>query len=189
MLDPSEESETYESASEAEVDSMLEVVPTGDVLVDAHGFRYQEPTLRTLSSLGVVRAKLTQSETLRLIQLLRKWMQQPYFVQPYEDPATRNAIHPLHTRWLFALLAHLDRRLSSEDIVGLRALGRACIAALGNIRSLRAQSMDTSDFYVMQQESGAWMLLTILAGVWGQRDLWDDAQRSASTRGACASGN
>ena len=129
-------------------------------------------------------ARLTQDDTLRVIQLFRKWMQQPYFVLPYDDAPLRYALHPLHTRWLFSLLAHLDRRLSGEEIAGLRALARSCIAALTHVRSLRAQAMVDSDEDFLEQESGAWMLLVIVAGAWGQRDLWDEAKARTSTPSA-----
>lgn len=129
-------------------------------------------------------ARLTQDDTLRVIQFFRKWMQQPYFVLPYDDVPLRYALHPLHTRWLFSLLAHLDRRLSGGEIAGLRALARSCIAALTHVRSLRAQAMVDSDEDFLEQESGAWMLLVIVAGAWGQRDLWDEAKARTSTLSA-----
>lgn len=115
-------------------------------------------------------------------------MQHSYFVQPHEDLSLQSAIHPLHTRWLFALLAHLDRRLSGEEIAELRALARTCITMLRNFRSMRARSMDLTGNHDIQQEAGAWMIITIIAGVWGQRDLWDEAQLRAST-GAGTAGN
>lgn len=48
--------------------------------------------------------------------------------------------------------------------------------------------MDLTGNHDIQQEAGAWMIITIIAGVWGQRDLWDEAQLRAST-GAGTAGN
>ena len=28
----------------------------------------------------------------------------------------------------------------------------------------------------LEAEMGAWMIITAVAGVWGQRDLWDEVQ-------------
>ncbi|PWZ00429.1 hypothetical protein BCV70DRAFT_199709 [Testicularia cyperi] len=118
-------------------------------------------------------------------------------------------LQPLHSRWLFALLAHLDSRLLSEQISVLRTLARACIAAvaLSRIRrkalqsrkgSKSASTISSTDSNESENEveqalestgsntrrlkdettrleAGAWMVLTIVAGIWGQSDLWDDA--------------
>lgn len=111
-------------------------------------------------------------------------------------------LQPLHARWLFGLLLRLDGRLVSEEISVLRTLARACVAAitLGRIRrkALRSRanhSMEGSreekdgeneqgetgmekekeEARMRRDEAGAWMVVAIVAGVWGQSDLWDDA--------------
>lgn len=176
-----DESEAFESASEGDIDGAVEQVPTGDPLVDNYGFVYCAPQARTIAALDTVRRMLTQSDTLKLIQYIRKWTQQPYFTRVYEDTSMWHAVHPLHAQWLFALLARLDRWLLSEEIAGLRALGRTCTTLLVNYRTAHARGTAMADAYAPERESGAWMLLTIVAGVYGQRDLWDEAKVRAST--------
>ncbi|WFC95766.1 hypothetical protein MBRA1_002420 [Malassezia brasiliensis] len=169
-----DESDAFESASESAVDGTVEQVPTGDPLIDDYGFVYCAPQPRTVAALDT-------SDTLQLIQYIRKWTQQLYFTRVYEDTTLLHAMHPHHAQWLFALLAHLDRRLLSEEIAGLRALGRTCITLLVNYRAAHARNTYMADTYDPQRESGAWMLLTIVAGVYGQRDLWDEAKARTST--------
>ena len=181
MTGEADESDAFESASEGAVDGAVEQVPTGDPLVDDYGFVYCAPQARTVAALDTVRCVLMQSDTLQLIQYIRKWTQQPYFTRVYEDTSVWHAVHPLHAQWLFALLARLDRRLLSEEIAGLRALGRTCTTLLVNYRAAHARNTSTADAYDPQRESGAWMLLTIVAGVYGQRDLWDEAKARTST--------
>ncbi|EPQ27658.1 uncharacterized protein PFL1_04796 [Pseudozyma flocculosa PF-1] len=138
--------------------------------------------------------------------------------QPAVDGVVRQdtpVIHPLHARWLFALLAWLDSRLVSEQISVLRTLARACITAISISRirnkalksrkkrlaassnggsaatpttaapaeasagdsssgSPRTASPEAAD-RVHPGEIGAWMVVTAIAGIWGQTDLWDDA--------------
>lgn len=114
-------------------------------------------------------------------------------------------LQPLHARWLFALLLKLDGRLVSEEISTLRTLARACVAAitLSRIRRKavrsrvsRAEPTETElgeaggsnsnsngsssskqhdEDKMRKDEAGAWMVVAIVSGVWGQSDLWDDA--------------
>ena len=98
-------------------------------------------------------------EAVALTKLFRKWMQHAQFTQGDA------VLHPVHARWLFGLLACLDDDVSGEDMASLRVLARACIKCL-----VRARQQST------QHEGGAWMILVVLAGVCGQRDLWDEAQ-------------
>lgn len=98
-------------------------------------------------------------------------MQQPYFVAPNHH---RTALHPIHSQWLFALHARLDPRLAGEEMASLRALARACMASIGHVRK-HAPREPASEYTRLHREAGAWMILTIVAGAWGQHDLWGEA--------------
>lgn len=106
-------------------------------------------------------------------------------------------LDPLHSRWLFALLAHLDSRLVSDDISTLRTLARACIAAVVLSRMRRAAArfkakvgsdgdensaavVTLVDEDPLEGEMGAWMVVCAVAGIWGQSDLWQDADSDLS---------
>jgi len=135
------------SDSESEVSELLDAHD-----LTAHGYRFREPSLAVL-------AQLDTREAVALTKLFRKWMQHAQFTQGDA------VLHPVHARWLFGLLACLDDDVSGEDMASLRVLARACIKCL-----VRARQQST------QHEGGAWMILVVLAGVCGQRDLWDEAQ-------------
>ena len=80
----------------------------------------------------------------------------------------------MHAQWLFSLLACLDQRLDSDDISTLRVLARACIKCIVRTRE-QVAPMSTSDADFLECESGAWMIIAIIAGIWGQLDLWIEA--------------
>lgn len=151
-----------EDDSESEVSGMLEV--SGDFL-EQFGYAFREPTFRFLQ-------RLDTEDVISLMVMIRRWMQHPQFTH---QAVTRAAIHPTHARWLFAILAQLDRQLSSDNIASLRTLARVCMKCIARVRSqvdyLCDEKSDT-----LEAEMGAWMIITAVAGVWGQRDLWDEVQ-------------
>ncbi|CDU21991.1 uncharacterized protein SPSC_00621 [Sporisorium scitamineum] len=112
-------------------------------------------------------------------------------------------LQPLHARWLFALLLRLDGRLVSEEISTLRTLARACVAAItlsrirrkafrsrvrqqggeggakagdDNKNAVGIDGKEEEESKMRRDEAGAWMMIAIVAGVWGQSDLWEDAR-------------
>lgn len=97
----------------------------------------------------------------------------PQLIDDDDGAATSSAaaLHPIISQWCFAVLAKLDGRLTSDEISSLRVLARACIAAV----ALKRTSQGTTG-PCDESESGAWMIVTIVAGIWGQSDLWMDAE-------------
>lgn len=107
--------------------------------------------------------------------------------------AQAQAIPPHLALWTFSLLARLDARLTSDEIATLRVLARAAIAAIGLFRRHERQRVSQGVPQGEQQgvppggqqgeqqqveaeaEAGAWMVVCVVAGVWGQSDLWGDA--------------
>lgn len=74
-------------------------------------------------------------------------------------------LEPSHQRWLFWLLVRLDRHLVSESISDLRELARACISLA------KASSGQSGEPMV-----GYWMAVSAITGVWGQKDIWEEAR-------------
>lgn len=145
------ETSTECSDSASEVSELLQ--PLDADALKAHGYVFREPSLHVLQQLDA-------SDAIALTKLFRKWMQHAQFTQG-------SAIHPVHARWLFGILACVDRRLSSEDIATLRTLARACTKCIIRVR----QSYDDA---LLEYEAGAWMLIIGIIGVWGQLDLWHE---------------
>lgn len=75
-----------------------------------------------------------------------------------------------HARWIFALLPRVEENVSADDMNLLRNLARAC---LGLIKEKRGKSTDDSQ---KMGEISCWMVVTAIADVWKQRDLWIDAE-------------
>ncbi|KAI0051278.1 hypothetical protein FA95DRAFT_1485653 [Auriscalpium vulgare] len=108
-----------------------------------------------------------------------------------------------HGRWIFALLARVDAFCTGEEISNLRGLARACLSlararraadqakepvhqvdvtiesdettvvANTGERETRAVMVDDAD---AMSESSIWMIFCAIASIWGQRDLWMDAE-------------
>lgn len=122
-------------------------------------------------------ARFTVSQILSVLTAIPYWIALRVSSPPLEVSASstsRPAIDPLISRWCFSLLAKLDRRLTSDEISILRVLARACIAAI----SLRRAELKGTESPRTEQEeeSGAWIVVAIITGVWGQSDLWMDAE-------------
>jgi len=90
-----------------------------------------------------------------------------------------------HARWIFVLLSRVEDYISADDMSLLRNLARACLAFLKELiraRSLGDKSeealkvgrgeVEREDCYM--SERSCWIIITAVAGVWGQQDLWMD---------------
>ena len=154
--------------------------------VKAYEWRTREPS-------GALLLRLSTEQILGLLEAFPYWIAHrvpiPDSQSKPEERRQGEVLQPLHGRWLFALLMRLDGRLVSEEISVLRTLARACVAAitLSRIRrkalSSRRQADGTADAEeeseenkMRRDEAGAWMVVAIVAGVWGQSDLWEDAR-------------
>lgn len=110
-----------------------------------------------------------------LLQNFTIWLNEDWFRSPQGDlnPSERPAIEAFHSQWLFALLAHLDERLVGDDVSILRQLARSCLHRIVRSRVNRLPSETV--LIDMQTERGCWMIICVIAGVWGQYDLLEDA--------------
>ncbi|KAG5732040.1 hypothetical protein E4T56_gene18750 [Termitomyces sp. T112] len=79
-----------------------------------------------------------------------------------------------HARWIFALLTKVDDYVSADDMNLLRTLARACIALLKELYQTNSQSLDKNTGYMSVRS--CWIIVSTIAGVWAQRDLWIDAE-------------
>ncbi|KAF9472953.1 hypothetical protein BDN70DRAFT_908994 [Pholiota conissans] len=84
-----------------------------------------------------------------------------------------------HGRWIFFLLSRIDDFISPDDMNLLRNLARACISLLKHVRKQENENGSappkTSAPEVMS-DSSCWIIITIVAGIWKQKDLWMDAE-------------
>lgn len=121
---------------------------------------------------------------------------------PHSQTLSRPFHFPKHQQqWAFALLAQLDTSLRSEEISHLREVARACIAAIREDLALDGLVIVEADSGVVLVGAvgsnsdpanpgsdnhdpryshlvGAWMVVGAIASVWGQHDMWQDAEEA-----------
>ncbi|EGO02166.1 hypothetical protein SERLA73DRAFT_177959 [Serpula lacrymans var. lacrymans S7.3] len=98
------------------------------------------------------------------------------------------AVTESHASWMFALLSKIEEHISADDMSLLRNLARACLGLLKesmqNDKALGVRCTgSTGDTDVSPQSgqqlmsaSSCWMILTAVIEIWGQKDLWVDAE-------------
>lgn len=85
-----------------------------------------------------------------------------------------------HARWIFALLSRIDEHISADDMSLLRNLARACLGLLKVIKR-RQKSVDGERNSAGMGETSCWLIVTTVADIWKQRDLWMDAETMLGT--------
>lgn len=98
--------------------------------------------------------------------------------------AVEHRIDGIHHRWMFALLGLLETELVGSDISTLRVLARGVI----RLAQVVIAGEDTEPLEETALEggtppstvAGCWMVVAAIVGVWGQRDIWDEAQEALS---------
>ena len=99
-----------------------------------------------------------------------------------------------HMRWIFSLLSRVDDWISGDETSLLRNLARSCMELM--VERRRASALVSTGAIVadgdgsggaheegalpkedaLADERACWMIVTAITGVWGQRDLWTDAE-------------
>lgn len=86
------------------------------------------------------------------------------------------------SRWIFALLSRVDSHISANDISQLRSLARSCSSLVKTLRASADSELGPRPFELdivrdtRMSEAACWMIITVIAGFWGQSDLWVDAE-------------
>jgi hypothetical protein len=85
-----------------------------------------------------------------------------------------------HARWIFSLLTRVDDHLTANDTSLLRNLARACLDLIKDLLSTSPPTSEPTgaseqDIPAMSEQS-CWMNFAAIAGVWGQHDLWSEAE-------------
>jgi hypothetical protein len=101
--------------------------------------------------------------------------------------ATCVAISRHHSTWLFGLIARYDNDvMDGKEISALRSLARVCIATI--CRSLEKELLTSPDSNALSTGAAStadrdrvtgrtslWMVVAAVASVWGQSDIWEEA--------------
>ncbi|OAX44478.1 hypothetical protein K503DRAFT_656202, partial [Rhizopogon vinicolor AM-OR11-026] len=117
--------------------------------------------------------KIDHNMSLHLLMYFAHWMN--IHLQHPADPTS--VILESHARWVFALLAKVEDFISADDMSQLRCLARACLELLDRLRRAGgAEVLDKSPSKISMGETSCWMVFTAVCGIWGQSDLWQDAE-------------
>lgn len=90
-----------------------------------------------------------------------------------------------HARWMFFLLSRIDDQISSENISLLRDLARACLVLLKMAIQERTMPISSGGQSASHNfaatstiisERSCWIIMSIIVGIWKQRDLWIEAE-------------
>ena len=124
---------------------------------------------------------MCQRTSLHLLMYFTHWIN-IHLAQP---DMMSSRITEVHARWIFALLSRVEDYISADDMSLLRNLARASLSLLKKLMQQRnpghngeqiseisPKVMERDDFYV--NERSCWIIITAVASVWGQRDLWTD---------------
>ncbi|KAG6336542.1 hypothetical protein ID866_2564 [Astraeus odoratus] len=91
------------------------------------------------------------------------------------DPST--TINNTHARWMFSLLTKVEEMVSADEMSLLRNLARACLEIVKTRRRADMKWVEVADSI---SDASCWMIFTAVASVWGQKDLWMDAEAALS---------
>ena len=92
---------------------------------------------------------------------------------PSSATKPRTILPDLDSQWIFSLLSGIDSVLTSEDVYTLRELSKTCLKAIRLLPDLH-KGKEGAEQELEDQLTGLWMIVAVVADVWGQRDLWDD---------------
>jgi Survival motor neuron (SMN) interacting protein 1 (SIP1) len=127
-----------------------------------------------------------QRMSLHLLMYFTHW------INVHLQQANTSQLTETHARWIFALLAHVGDFISSDDINLLRNLARACLALLKHLvqeRVIIGGGSELQGLVLGEQKQGfmgersCWIIISVIVGVWAQRDLWMDAEAALSEIG------
>lgn len=177
-----EEGEVEQAIAVPPADSLPTPLSTPAPSEQAPNGMSTDPVSPTSSSTRVIQPEPTPSllrhmdhrYSLHLLMYFAHW------INLYlEEPAPRICtITETHARWMFALLSRVDDYLSADETSTLRSLARGCIGLVKDRLERRsspdAGAEDTQNAAIA--EASCWMVVAAVVGLWGQHDLWQDAE-------------
>lgn len=110
---------------------------------------------------------------LHLLMYFTYWINQ--HLQEDRQPPFPRLTHA-HFQWIFALLTRVGEHVSADDMNLLRNLTRACIALLKAMIPEQGSSSEMEEKDIENGQASCWMIISVVIAIWGQRDLWIDAE-------------
>ncbi|KAK7061891.1 hypothetical protein R3P38DRAFT_2832137 [Favolaschia claudopus] len=97
-----------------------------------------------------------------------------YWTNLHLQPGKRLRVTRTHARWTFFLLSRVEDHISADDMHMLRNLARAYLALLKSLLSGSHSKERASEEDI--DPRSCWLIISTIVGVWGQRDLWMEAE-------------
>ena len=116
-----------------------------------------------------------QRFSLHILMYFAHWINL-YLEQP--TPRICN-ITEAHARWMFVLLSRVDDYITADEQSTLRSLARGCMSLIKERMDAPALAEANSASNEQSAPIGiasCWLIIAAVTGVWGQRDLWMDAE-------------
>ncbi|KAK0490796.1 hypothetical protein IW261DRAFT_1601581 [Armillaria novae-zelandiae] len=120
----------------------------------------------------------TQRMSLHLLMYFTHWINL-HLDDERSPPFPRLA--EVHAQWIFFLLTRVDDYISADDMSSLRNLARACLALL---KILLHEEQEARPNGSSIGKSSCWIIISTVAGIWGQQDLWMDAEGMLNSIGS-----
>ncbi|KAJ6598862.1 hypothetical protein DFH09DRAFT_1129424 [Mycena vulgaris] len=95
-----------------------------------------------------------------------------YWTNLHIQPEKLYRVTQTHARWIFVLLSRVDDHISADDMHLLRNVARAYLALLEDLARSKIEHFSADDI----TPGCCWLIISTVVGVWGQRDLWMDAE-------------
>ena len=105
-----------------------------------------------------------------------------YWINQYlEEPTPRVCkVTETHARWMFALLSRVDDFITADEQSTLRSLARDCMSLIKERMQQAPDEDEEAEESTIIGIPSCWMVITAIIGVWGQKDLWMDAEAMLS---------
>ncbi|KAG7449008.1 uncharacterized protein BT62DRAFT_929006 [Guyanagaster necrorhizus] len=186
FTDDSDAEITYEAVQET-----WQINKDGDVELasqvrssSVHGPADEAKTLDNVSSLGEspppsykprpltpsLLQHIDQRMSLHLLMYFTHWINL-HLDDERSPPFPRLA--EVHAQWIFFLLTRVEDYISADDMSSLRSLARACLALL-KVLLYEEKEARPKDSGI--GKNSCWIIISTVAGIWGQQDLWMDAE-------------
>jgi hypothetical protein len=80
-----------------------------------------------------------------------------------------------HARWIFVLLSRVEDYITADDMSLLRSVARSCLSLLKRLLQKGTPAQGNLAESQMGERS-CWMIISLIASIWGQQDLWVEAK-------------
>ncbi|KAJ7781041.1 hypothetical protein B0H16DRAFT_1496915 [Mycena metata] len=133
------------------------------------------PTEIPVEAMPIYKPREPTPSLLRLIDqrmALHLLMYFTHWTNLHLQPEKLCRVTQTHARWIFSLLSRIDDYISADDMHLLRDLARAYLGLLKELMHSKTESASTEDV----NPTSCWVIISTVVGIWGQRDLWMDAE-------------